>query len=246
MCNIIQENLTQEGLRLSYGDFEVLEDIYNNNTPDDLEDEISEFFREIAALQEKNVDEIKADIKLGMQNYLEAVNTKIEFNDDLPINIEQYFDKLEKIATGIEFCWDIFSPESKRFFIQLAQDYLELKQKRFSGFKGLILVLKLIVISWKSQKNLLHLYKRSFLLIPEAVNRAIQLRDSKPTKQLQEKIQLLRKQVHQLQPSPKKLHFQLSNLGKDTEDQIRKNQPAMAWAKKRLEELEKIRYEQNI
>ncbi len=71
MCSPIQQNLTKEELNLSSPDLDVLNSIYNS--PNGLEDEIFEFFREVAALQGKSVDETKADIKLGMQNYLEAI-----------------------------------------------------------------------------------------------------------------------------------------------------------------------------
>ncbi|MGK7932394.1 MAG: hypothetical protein AB4041_13315 [Microcystaceae cyanobacterium] len=66
------------------------------------------------------------------------------------------------------------------------------------------------------------------------------MRYTKKTEQLQEQIQLLRQQLNQLHNSYKKTHFQLSNLGKDTEDQIIKNKPAMEWAERQLEEFKKI------
>jgi hypothetical protein len=205
-------------------------------TSNSLEDEISEFFREVAALKGKSVDETLLEMIIGTRKYLEAVNTPIEFRNDIPTDINKFADKLEKISVGIESCWDVFSPKSRQFFIDLAQDFCRASSK-FQGWKGFLLRLQLLWHSIKQQENLYQKYKDSFLLIPRAVNRAIELRDSKPTTQLQATAQSLLERAKAISTTQQTLLPFLRHLGRDKEEQLEKNQAAMAWAKARLEEI---------
>lgn len=210
-------------------------------TSNSLEDEISEFFREVAALKAKSVDDTLLEMITGTQKYLEAVNTSVEFKNDIPTDVNKYAEKLEKLSVGIESCWDIFSQESRQFFINLALDYCRASSK-FQGWKGIWIRLQLLVPSIKQKENLYKKYKNSFLFIPKAVNRAIELRDSKPTAQLQATAQYLLKRAKEISTNQQTLLPFLRHLGRDQEEQLEKNQAAMAWAKARLE---KIKSQQN-
>ncbi|WP_143288185.1 hypothetical protein [Calothrix rhizosoleniae] len=73
-------------------------------------------------------------------------------------------------------------------------------------------------------------------MIPKAVKRAIDMRESKSTSQLQATTQSLLQRVKNI--NQHKFSTYLTHLGKNTEEQIEKNKPAMAWAKARLEKME--------
>lgn len=214
-------------------------------TSNSLEDEISEFFREVAALKGKSVDETLLEMITGTLKYLEAVNTPIEYRNDIPTDVNKFADKLEKISVGIESCWDVLSPESRQFFIDLAQDFCRASSK-FQGGKGFLLRLQLLLPSIKQKENLYQNYKDSFLLIPKAVNRAIELRDSKPTTQLQATAQSLLERAKAISTTHQTLLPFLKHLGRNKEEQLEKNQAAMAWAKARLEEIKSKRNENNL
>jgi hypothetical protein len=207
--------------------------------PHSFSDEIDEFFREIAALRGESVENTIEQMKEGTRKYLEAVDTKISFEDDLPSDINLYVEKLEKLAVGIELCWDLFSDESRQFFINWAYQFTRQANSKFLGFQGFMIQLKLLIPSLKTQENLYKKYKDSFLLIPKAVDRAIELRKSKSTSQLWITAQTLLKQVKTMNvKQPSSLLPYLKHLGRTPEEQLEKNQAAMAWAKSRLQEIE--------
>jgi hypothetical protein len=214
-------------------------------TANGIEDEISEFFREVAALKGKSVHTTVLDMITGTQKYIDAVNTPIEFKTGIPTDVNKFADKLEKISVGIESCWDIFSQESLQFFINLAQEFCEASSK-FQGWKGLLIRLQLLFPSIRQKENLFKKYKDSFLFIPKAVNRAIELRNSKPTLQLQATAQSLLKRAKGISTAQETLLPYLRHLGRDEEDQLEKNKAAMAWAKARLEEIQTKRNGQNL
>lgn len=152
-----------------------------------LEDELSEFIRELAALQGngKNFEETIAQLVLGSKKYVEAIDMHIVFEKyEIPKNILDYSEKLNKLSEGIEACWDIFSHESHEFFINLANGFCEADSK-FKGVKGILLRLKLFLPSISQKKNLFKIYKESSLTIPTAVKRALKLREGKSTIQLE-------------------------------------------------------------
>jgi hypothetical protein len=206
-------------------------------TSNSLEDEISEFFREVAALKGESVHDTLLEMITGTQKYLEAVNTPIEFKNGIPIDVNKFADKLKNLSVGIEYCWDIFSQESHQFFINLAQEFCEASSK-FQGWKGLLIRWQLLFPSVRQKENLFKKYKDSFLFIPKAVNRAIELRNSKPTTQLHTTAQSLLEQAKAISKKQQHLLPFLKHLGRDTEEQIEKNQAAMAWAKARIEEIQ--------
>ncbi len=214
-------------------------------TSNGIEDEISEFFREVAALKGKSVDDTLLEMIAGTQKYLEAVNTPVEVKDDIPTNINKYADKLEKISVGIESCWDIFSQESRQFFINLALDLCRASSK-FYGWRGILIRLRLFLPSIQQKEDLFKKYKDSFLFIPKAVDRAVELRGSKPTAQLQATAQSLLKRAKGISTAQETLLPYLRHLGRDEEEQLEKNQAAMAWAKARLEEIQSKRKRQNL
>ncbi|NER07930.1 MAG: hypothetical protein F6K17_37950, partial [Okeania sp. SIO3C4] len=87
--------------------------------PNSLTDEAQEFFREVAALKGQSVEETLQEMMAGTRKYLEAINTEIKFKNDLPTDINKYVDKIEKLAAGIESCWDIFSVENHHYFVNI-------------------------------------------------------------------------------------------------------------------------------
>lgn len=206
--------------------------------PNSLDDEIQEFFREIAALKGKSVQDILKEMEQGTQNYLEAINMEVAFKHDIPTDIEKYVDKIKKLSEGIESCWDLFSEESHDFFIKLAYDFSCQYGIKLQGWRGLQVKLKLLLPSLKSGKNLFKDYQNSFLLIPQAVDRAVELRKSKSTSQLWSTAQNLLKQAKLTPVKQPKLSSFLKNLGQTPEEQIKNNQAAMNWAKERLQAIQ--------
>lgn len=206
-------------------------------TSNSLEDEISEFFREVAALKGQSVHDTRLEMITGTQKYLEAVNTKIEFKNNIPTDVNKFADKLKNISLGIESCWDILSQESRHFFINLAHNFCEASSK-FQGWRGLLIRLQLFFPSIIQKENLFKKYQDSFLFIPKAVNRAIELRYSKSTTQLQKTAEILLERAKTIRKEQQYLLLNLKHLGRDTEEQIEKNQAAMAWAQARLEEIQ--------
>lgn len=217
----------------------------SNLTSNSLEDEISEFFREVAALKGKSVDEALSEMVAGTQKYLEAVNTNVEFRNNIPIDINQYVDKLEKLSVGIESCWDIFSPESHQFFINLAEHFCRASSK-FQGWKGILIRIQLLLPSIRQKENLFKKYQDSFLFIPKSVTRAIELRSSKSTAQLESTAQSLLKRVKGISGTEKTLLPFLRHLGRNKEEQLEKNKAAMAWAEARLKEIKSKRNGKNL
>ena len=215
----------QDRLNESAADVSNIKSILNSYlNPHSISDEINEFFREIAALRGESVQDTIQKMKGGTRKYLEAVNTKIFFNDDIPTDINLYVDKLEKLAEGIEYCWDLFSDESRQFFINLAYNFTCQVNYKFTGFKEFRIRLKLFIPSIKAQENLYKKYKDSFLLIPKAVDRAIELRRSKSTSQLWIMAQDLLKQIKIMNiKQPSSLLPYLKHLGRTPEEQIEKN-----------------------
>lgn len=209
-------------------------------TSNSLEDEVSEFFREVAALKNQSVNDTLLEMIAGTQKYLEAIDIDIEFKNDIPTDINQYANKLKKLSVGIESCWDIFSEESHQFFIGLAQNFC-LASSKFKGWKGVLIRLKLLLPSIKQKENLFKIYKESFFFIPRAVNTAIEIRESKTTVQLQSTAQALLKRAREISTKKQTLLPFLKHLGRNQEEQIEKNQAAMNWAKARLEEIKSKR-----
>lgn len=209
-----------------------------------LEDRNREFFREIAALKGKSVQETLQEMMAGVQNYLTAVEISIQYknNDpDMPIDVNLLADKLQKLAQGIESCWDLFSLESRQFFMNLSYDF-RLKSDKFKGGSGLIIKLKLLWPSLRQGKNLFKTYRESYFLIPNAVDRAIQLRKSKSTLLLYSTGQELLRQGREIDKKSSLLST-ATHFGKTPEEQIEKNKPLREWVQARMREIEKRREE---
>jgi hypothetical protein len=205
-------------------------------TQNSLEDSAYEFFREISALKSQNIHDTLIEIITGTEKYLEAIKIKIEYDQEIPKNIDLYANKLQKIAEAIESCWDIFSPETHTFFINLAHDFAQASNK-FIGLQGLLLKIKLLLPSLSQQENLFKKYHQAILLIPQSVDKAVTLRKNKSTKILEETAQYLLAKVKEVEHKKNSLSSYMTNLGKTPEEQLAKNQKALVWAKKRLEEI---------
>lgn len=245
MLNEISSELEKEKLKEAAPDMSSIRQILETRlTSNSLQDEISEFFREVAALKDQSVHDTLNEMVKGTQKYLEAVNTPIEYKNGLPTDIDKFVDKIENISIGIEACWDILSPESRHFFIDRAKYFCEATSK-FKGWTGLLIRLKLFSPSLFRQENLFKKYKDSFLLIPKAVNRVIEIRGSKRTTQLEATANFLREQAREISKKQQYLLPYLKHLGRNTQEQIEKNQAAMAWAKSRMEEIERKRNQRN-
>ncbi|NEP81595.1 MAG: hypothetical protein F6K39_27600 [Okeania sp. SIO3B3] len=143
--------------------------------PNSLTDEAQEFFREVAALKGQSVEETLQEIMAGTRKYLEAINTEIKFKNDLPTDINKYVDKIEKLAGGIESCWDIFSVETRQYFVNIAYGFTKASYK-FKGWQGLLIRFRLIFPSLQQKEDLFGKYQKYFWVIPKAVDRAIELR----------------------------------------------------------------------
>ena len=245
MLDDIKLNFEKDQFNKATLDVNSIRPIFENHlTSNYLEDEISEFFREVAALKGQSINDTLHEMRLGVQKYIEAVNTPIEFKNNMPTNINQYVNKIEKLSTGIESCWDIFSQDSQQFFINLAHDFCRASSK-FQGWRGIWIRWQLIWPSIKQRENLFKKYRDSFWLIPKAVNRAIELRDSKSTDQLQTTAKSLLHRAKEISTTEQTLLPFLRHLGRTEEEQLKKNQAAMAWAKARLEEIRNKRNEYN-
>ena len=218
---------------------EKLESLLENyRSPNSLTDETQEFFREIAALKGQSVEETLQEMMAGTRKYLEATNTEIEFKNDIPTDLNKYVDKIEKLAGGIESCWDIFSVESHHYFINIAYGFTKASSK-CNGWQGWLIRFRLILPSLKQKENLFGKYQKSFWVIPKAVDRAIELRKSKSTSKLWEKGQYLLNNGTEIDNSEKGILLPYLNLGRTPEEQLEKNKPAMAWAKARMEEIKR-------
>lgn len=214
--------------------------------PNSLSDEVNEFFRELAALKGKSVQDTIQEITIGTQKYLEAVQIEIEFKNDLPTDIELYAEKLEKVAEGIESCWDILSWESRQFFLKLADNFTKAASSKSKGIKGLSIWLNLLLPSLQRQENLFEKYKYSLWLVPKAVDRAKTLRQSKSTVQLQTTAELLLRRAKGINTAGSSLSPYMKHFGRTPEEQLEKNKPAMAWAKARLEQIKNKRNNRNL
>ncbi|NEP38480.1 MAG: hypothetical protein F6K35_04100 [Okeania sp. SIO2H7] len=206
--------------------------------PNSFSDEIKEFFRELAALKGKSVEETIQETMTGAKKYLEAVEIEITFKNDLPTDIDRYAEKLEKVAESLEFCWDILSWESRQFFINLAYNFTKVAASKLQGIKGLSIWLKLLLPSLQRQENLFEKYKYSLLLVPKAVDRATVLRQSKSTAKLQTTAELLLARAKGINTIGSSLLPYMKHFGRTPEEQLEKNQPALAWVKARLEQIE--------
>jgi hypothetical protein len=238
MLNKTMPDLEQEKLDRTTLDVNRIKQILERSlTSNSLENEALGFFREIAALRGKNVDDTLSEMIAGTQKYLEAVNTHIEFDRDIPTDINKYADKLVKISEGIEACWDFFSIESQEFFINVAANFCCVADSKFKGWKGFLIRLRLIFPSLKQKQNLFKKYQESFLFIPKAVDRVTEVRKNKSILQLHQTGQSLLKRAKEINGNRDSLLPFLKHLGRDEQEQIEKNQAAMAWAKARLEEI---------
>lgn len=245
MLREIRLNLKEDKFNKTAPDIQSLKQILEDRlTSNSLEDEISEFFREVAALKGQSVHDLLSEMIIGTQKYLEAVNTTVEFKNGIPVDVNKFADKLENLSRGIESCWDIFSEESRYFFINLAKEFCEASAK-FQGWKGLLIRWQLFIPSLQQKDNLFKKYRDSFLKIPKAVNKAIEIRDSKTTAQLKKTAGYLRERTKELSEKQQSLLPSLKHLGRDKEEQIEKNQAAMVWAKARLKEIEGKRNRRN-
>ena len=161
-------------------------------SPNSLESKVGEILREVAALKEKNVIDTISEMVAGANKYLEATHLTVEFdNNDFPVDINKYANKVEKYSQGIEECWDIFSHESQAFFIEIAKNFTVLAQSRFEGKGEWFLRIKLFFPSIYRRENLFEKYKASYLSIPKSVARALRLRKDKPTPNLQGTLQAI-------------------------------------------------------
>ncbi|WP_202224460.1 hypothetical protein [Okeania sp. KiyG1] len=175
----------------------------------------------------------------GTKKYLEAINTEIEFKNDIPTDINKYVDKIEKLAGGIESCWDIFSVETRHYFVNIAYGFTK-ASSQCNGWQGLLIRFRLILSSLQQKEDLFAKYQKSFLLIPKAVDRAIELRKSKSASKLWEKGQYLLNKGTEIDNSEKGILLPyLKHLGRIPEEQLEKNKPAMAWEKARMEEIKR-------
>lgn len=241
MVNGILSNIKREELNQGALEVNSVQALLNTYLiPNSVEDEVNELLREIAALKGKSVQDTLDEMRIGIEKYLQAINTPILFENNLPTDIDKYVNKLENLAQGIEICWDIFSLESRNFFIQLAYEFCQARFK-IEGWTGIVIKLKLCLRSILNRENLFHKYKNSFLLIPKAVDKAIEDRKDKSTSQLSNTAQLLLTRIQKANLKQETVFPFLKYLGQNREDQIRKNQAAMAWAKRRLEEIEKTK-----
>ncbi|MGD1700177.1 hypothetical protein [Dapis sp. BLCC M229] len=239
MLNGLTSQQETEALKRTEENIEKVKSFLENCiSPNSLSDEVQEFFREIAGLKGQNVEEILQEMMAGTQKYLEAINTQIEFKNDIPIDINKYVDKIEKLAAGIESCWDIFSGESRQYFTNIAYGFTQASYK-CNGWQGLLIRIRLILPSLQQQEDLFSKYQNSFWLIPKAVDRAIELRKSKSTYKLWEKGQYLLNKATEIDNSQKGILLPYLNLGRTPEEQLEKNKPAMAWAKARMEEIKR-------
>ncbi|NEP83907.1 MAG: hypothetical protein F6K39_40755 [Okeania sp. SIO3B3] len=239
MLNGLTSNQEIEALKGTEDNIEKVKSFLENCiSPNSLTDEAQEFFREIAALKGQNVEETLQEMMAGTQKYLEAINTQIEFKNDIPTDINKYVEKIKKLATGIESCWDIFSMESRQYFTNIAYGFTQASYK-CKGWQGLLIRIRLILPSLQQQEDLFSKYQNSFWLIPKAVDRAIELRKSKSTSKLWEKGQYLLNKTTEIDNSEKGILLPYLNLGRTPEEQLEKNKPAMAWAKARMEEIKR-------
>lgn len=110
---------------------------------------------------------------LGKQKYLKAIAQKVDFWLDLPVDMDKYLEKIKYLAFGIESCWSIFSEEARLFYRQTAYGFT-LAIDKCSGMSGLIVRTRLLLPSLLLRRNLYVEYRKSFLLIPKAVARAIE------------------------------------------------------------------------
>lgn len=208
-------------------------------SPNSLTDETQEFFREVAALKGQSVEETLQEMMAGTRKYLEAVNTKIEFKNDIPTDINKYVDKIDKLAAGIESCWDIFSVESRQYFLNIAYGFTKASSK-CNGWQALLIRFRLVLPSLQQKEDLFGKYQKSFWVIPKAVDTAIELRKSKSASKLWEKGQYLLNKATEIDNSEKGILLPyLKHLGRTPEEQLEKNKPAMAWAKARREEIQR-------
>ncbi|NER08709.1 MAG: hypothetical protein F6K17_42380 [Okeania sp. SIO3C4] len=147
-------------------------------------------------------------------------------------------DKIEKLAAGIESCWDIFSVENHHYFVNIAYGFTKASSK-CKGWQGWLIRFRLILPSLEQKENLFGKYQKSFWVIPKVVDRAIELRRSKSTSKLWEKGQYLLNKATEIDNSEKGILLPYLNLGRTPEEQLEKNKPAMAWAKARMEEIKR-------
>ncbi|NEQ35817.1 MAG: hypothetical protein F6K40_05770 [Okeania sp. SIO3I5] len=206
--------------------------------PNSLTDEAQEFFREVAALKGQSVEETLQEMMAGTRKYLEAINTEIEFKNDIPRDINKYVDKIEKLAAGIESCWDIFSVESHHYFVNTAYSFTKVSSK-CNGWQGWLIRFRLTLPSLQQKEDLFGKYKKSFWIIPKGVDRAIELRKSKSTSKLWEKGQYLLNKETEIDNSEKGTLLPYLNLGRTAQEQLEKNKLAMTWAKARMEEIKR-------
>lgn len=247
MLNGIGLDRETEKLNKTASEVEELKSFLENCLhPNSLSDEVNEFFRELAALKGKSVQDTIQETMTGAQKYLEAIETEIEFKNNLPVDIDKYAEKLEKLAAGIESCWDMLSEENRAFFINLAYGFTKVATSKFQGITGLSIWLKLFLPSMQSQKNLFEKYKKSVLYIPKAVDKAMTLRESQSTAKLQTTAKLLLARAKEINSIGSSLLPYMKRMGRTPEEQLEKNKPAMAWAKARLEEIEKKRNNRNL
>ncbi|NEQ73205.1 MAG: hypothetical protein F6K23_09025 [Okeania sp. SIO2C9] len=240
MLNGLTSQQEIEALKRTEDNIEKVKSFLENCiSPNSLTDEVQEFFREVAALKGQSAEATLQEMMAGTRKYLEAINTEIEFKNDIPKDINKYVDKIEKLAAGIESCWDIFSGESRQYFRKIAYSFTEASSK-CNGWQGLLIRLRLILPSLQKKEDLFSKYQKSFLIIPKAVAKAIELRKSKSTSKLWEKGQYLLNKATEIDNSEKGILLPyLKHLGRTPEEQLEKNQGAMAWAKARMEEIKK-------
>ncbi|NEO53394.1 MAG: hypothetical protein F6K54_10050 [Okeania sp. SIO3B5] len=240
MLNGLTSQQETEALKRTEDNIEKVKSFLENCiSPNSLTDEVQEFFREVAALKGQSTEVTLQEMMAGTIKYLEAINTEIEFKNDIPKDINKYVDKIEKLAAGIESCWDIFSGESRQYFRKIAYSFTEASSK-CNGLQGLLIRLRLILPSLQKKEDLFSKYQKSFLIIPKAVAKAIELRKSKSTSKLWDKSQYLLNKATEIYNSEKGILLPyLKHLGRTPEEQLEKNKPAMAWAKARMEEIKR-------
>ena len=162
MLNGLLSEQEKENLKATGDNIEKLKYFLENRlTPNSLTDETQDFFQEVAALKGQVVEETLQEMMRATIKYLEAINTEIDFKNNMPTDINKYVDKVEKLATGIECCWDIFSVESRHYFINIVYGFTK-ASSQCNGWQGLLIRFRLIFPSLLQKKIYLGSIKNLF------------------------------------------------------------------------------------
>ena len=160
-----------------------------------LQNEAHILFEKLAKVKGETVEETIENTETASRNYLQALEIEITFKNDLPTDINKYEEKLIKVASAIEYCWHLLSPESRDFFINLAYGFTKVTISISTGITGLTTWMKLFLPSIKQGENLFKKYKNAMLLIPKAVDKAINSTDPETSAERPKQTALLLEKV---------------------------------------------------